>query len=413
MKIKIILLVYIITALMVGCSREISSIRFYPQDIDIEETKTETQEPEEKLYFQLSYDNENYDNMNIVSEIETVSLKAENATVFNLKIPENASFNEFCLNGDVLYYAYDFSSYEDKFYGDNTKIDHTEELYTRLMSYNYITGETRCVYEIETPGVSISGLRVQGNIAVWREIFCGDMENIYGSSIVDEVLVNGSSITKIYNLDTGTIMEVEENSDNGYLVDLTSHPFLIYRDYYSKIYGYDFVSGESATLIEGAENYSRVYCSENVIAHVIDELEYKSVIFYDYNGDYLCTFKTNIYYINYVLVNDECIVFVGNDVDDNKVYIVYDQNTGEMYKVRYNPNVSNVVCDGSKIYSGDFGNSGIRVFDLESKTVSGDYYGDRAMEMYYSSTGGAYARIEQSEIIEDGNRIIEFVVFNE
>lgn len=400
---------------MVGCSRGISSIRFYPMETSVEEKETETETQGKELYFELSYDNEIYHDQNIVGALAEDNLTAENVTEFNIKIPENARFDDFCMYKDELYYTYNYVSYEiEEYYNKNNLVEHTEELYTRVMCYNYNTGLTRCVYEIETPGVYISELRIEGNIAVWNKYYSIDFNPIYGYSGVDDVLINRGVVTEIVNLETGTIMEVVEGEENGYLVDLTHHPYLIYTDYETKFYKYDFTTEKTTTLIENVEDF-RVFCSDDVIAYLVEKDEYKEIVLYDYDGEYLCSFRTNAPWVYYVIVNNNNVVIVTEDFDGRSVFIVYDGNNGGMYMVNYNAEISNVVCSGSKIYTGDFGNSGIRVFDITSGKASSDYYGNGAMQLYYSSTGGVYAQKNPygSVNIEDSNQIIEFVVFNE
>ena len=369
MKYRVGVAIFLMALIVLGCSREISSIRFYPNEVTLSETETYVQE--EELYFKLSDNDKHYHNLNIIEEVLEDDLKAENVIEFNIKIPENAYLNDFCLYKDEMYYTYNYSTYELESFYEHNIIEHTEELYTRIMSYNYSTGETRCIYEIDTPGVFISSFDVEENIIVLDKYYYRDMEIIYGDTGVDDALKNSGRSTEIINLETGTIMKVDENEKNGVLIDLTPHPYLIYSDYITACYKYDYKTEKTTTLIDNMDSF-RVFCMEDVVAHLIEYNDYKKVVLYDYNGD-------------------------------------------NVYMIDYNPMLSDIACSENMIYMGGYGNNGIRVFDINNKKISENYYNKGELSVFYSSTGGVYTRKGQygPAVIEDGNQIIEFAVFNQ
>ena len=412
MKYRVGVAIFLMALIVLGCSREISSIRFYPNEVTLSETETYVQE--EELYFKLSDNDKHYHNLNIIEEVLEDDLKAESVIEFNIKIPENAYLNDFCLYKDEMYYTYNYSTYELESFYEHNIIEHTEELYTRIMSYNYSTGETRCIYEIDTPGVFISSFDVEENIIVLDKYYYRDMEIIYGDTGVDDALKNSGRSTEIINLETGTIMKVDENEKNGVLIDLTPHPYLIYSDYITACYKYDYKTEKTTTLIDNMDSF-RVFFLVVVVAHLIEYNDYKKVVLYDYNGEYVKSFTTNIPYIFKVFVNDGNIIIEAENFDKNSVFVLFDNNGDNVYMIDYNPMLSDIACSENMIYMGGYGNNGIRVFDINNKKISENYYNKGELSVFYSSTGGVYTCKGQygPAVIEDGNQIIEFAVFNQ
>ena len=101
--------------------------------------------------------------------------------------------------------------------------------------------------------------------------------------------------------------------------------------------------------------------------------------------------------------------------DKNSVFVLFDNNGDNVYMIDYNPMLSDIACSENKIYMGGYGNNGIRVFDINNKKISENYYNKGELSVFYSSTGGVYTRKGQygPAVIEDGNQIIEFAVFNQ
>ena len=405
----------LISTFMVGCQRNISSIEFYPAETTTKETERETETQAEEFYLKYSIDKENYITLNVIDASNEGKLVASDVTEFNIKIPKNANLSDYCLYKDELFYTYNFAFYEiEQYYIENIKVEHTKDYYTRVMSYNYYTGETKCIYEDETPGVAISELSVEGGVATWFKYYVTDSTHIYGDSLVDDDIKGGGHVIDIFDLETGSLMTVKESEENGYFQHLTRHPYLISMIFDDGVYKYDIKNEKNSKILNNPNSYMFYYGDEG-FALANFTVEYTDIDLYDYDGKLLCSFRTNAVGVSNVMINGGYVVIEANDIDWKSILLVHDMKQLTTHKLGYNAGGGSVVSSGYRVYMPDYGNSGIRIFDSITGLASSNYYGEGQLELKYSYTGGVYAKINTNEavMVENDNRIIEFIVFNE
>lgn len=400
---KILILALLTVIMFTGCSRDVEKIEFKPKDLE----EMGSVSMGKKLGLDVSKNNNNYTQLEILDALEGGELKAENVTEFSVTLPENATLNGFYMNKDVMYYAYSFSEYAMTLFSETLEpIQYTEELHTKIMGYNYLTGETKCIYEVTNPGIHLNDLQVEGDIMIWYESTDSFMGTIYGCT--DTPGLNYKVEQKTLNMVTGNLMSVVEAEFGLYLMHLTSHPYFIKIDNETGIYRISEDFSDTDNIMSKPKDYNNFYFSDEVFFNQVNKVGQVEIYAYNYNGGYLYSFLTNAEVVNNVKAHGDVVAIEAIDEQNNSKLLVYNGELNKAYSFDYNANLVDVIVYNNKVYMGDFNNSGIRIFDVATGQCSSNYFGDGNTRLFYNTQKGVYACL--SDLSESE---LSFALFNE
>ena len=362
MRKNIFLALVLVLGLLVGCNREVSSIRFYPEEKVTEESTTEdtTESEFEIIYTDKAGNTKVFDTWATLEEGEVTG---PDCSEVNITLPEGVSMITSYVSGYDIYYA-------------------TYELQTKIMHYNALTGETTEIksfdeyYSIEIVGAIDSYL-------VWN--IYSYSEPLYGDDGIEKY-----NMCQIMNLETGEIVEYASLGAGNDFLGFNVMPFAVGMDYdpitwEGTIYSYDFLNEKSEVIIDKLHDFlPYVSCEGDIIVEKLDDGSYIYEIYDSFDGELLYSFVFPTHGDNVQYTGDVFAISIREE-DGSYIY-AFDCKKKELYKYRYN-GTFDFVCYGDRIYSKGYANSGLKVVDIGDAISDENYVKDNYLYLGYYSFG--------------------------
>ena len=351
---------------MVGCVRNVSTVKFYPKETVKEEVTTEeiiTEEKTEILYTNSDYETKVIEPDVYVSEGDFITSEYVEA---NITLPENTYIISTYVSGYDIFYA--------------TR----NGFQAKIFCYNCETGDT---VEIKSYGYvySIDIVDVNGDYIAWKVYSYNDP--LYGYDGTEKY-----NMCQIMNIETGEVFEYASLGAGNDFLGFTGYACAIGVDYdpitwTGTVYIYDFLDEKSEVLLEDLHDFI-VHVSNN--GYIIVELCYDSGSYgyeiYDESGGFIQRFVFPTYLDN---VQYTGWLFAASIREEDGQYIyVFDCHGEKLHKYKYN-GTYDFVCYDERVYTRGNNNSGVKVWEVIGSVVKADerYINDNVEMLGYYDFG--------------------------
>ena len=368
MKRKIVLSVVLIAMFLVGCNREVSTVKFKPEEITTEENVTEA-------YMGIIYTNSNYETKILepdtyLSQGDIITSKYVEA---NITLPEGVFMVSTYVSGYDIFYSTNSGSQ------------------AKVMRYNYLSGETTEIKSYDKR-YNIDIIGAKANYIVWA-IYSYD-DPLYGYDGTEKY-----TMCEIMNIENGEIVEFTSLGAGTDFLGFAGDSYIIGMDYDSitwegTIYTYDFVNQKTEVILEGLHNF-RAHVSND--GYIIIELCYDTGNYgfeiYDFTGKFIQrlifpTYGDNVQYNGNIFA-------ISIREDEGRYIYIFNCYNEKLYKYKYNGTYE-FVCHNIRVYTRGNNNSGVKVFEVGDFVAVDEKYIEDNVEIIGCYSFGIYTYLYET-----------------